>query len=67
MEVSDRLLKRRVPARQHVFVETLQLSWKQTCKLPTKITYLGLVERRRFSIVIKTIEMYSISMHLVPL
>ena len=61
MELSDRLLKRRVLARQYVFVST--------CKLPSSLDYVYRpgIASRRFAIVIKTIEMYSLGMHSVPL
>ena len=52
----------RVLARQYVFVST--------CKLPSSLDYVyrpGIGSRRRFAIVIKTIEMYSLDMHSVPL
>ena len=48
-------------ARQYVFVET--------CKLPSNLDYVYRpgIGSRRFAIVIKTIEMYSLGMHSVPL
>ena len=60
-ELSDRLLKRRVLARQYVFVST--------CKLSISLDYVYRpgIGSRRFAIVIKTIEMYSLGMHSVPL
>ena len=61
MEFSKRLLKRLVLGRLNVFAST--------CKLPSSLDYASRpgIGSRRFAIVIKTIEMYSLGMHSLPL
>ena len=56
-EFSDRLLKRRFPARQYVFVETLAVMKINMHRSSLDYVYRPGIGSRRFTIVIKTIEM----------